>query len=616
MKHIKKNLIQALLWLMLGLVPQLAWAEVPNAINYQGYLTDSSGTPLKGTVNVTLKFWDALTGGNTIGSQKSYTNVEVNNGVFSQNVDVSDITFDKPVYVETMVNGETLAPRQLVTSVPSSQLAEQAEQDQDTLGGLNCATDQIAKWNGSAWVCADDNAASGGVTSITARSGLVANGTSQVILSVADGGITSRKLANASVNGNKIAANSITGDKISFNYAKSNSKGGAALNALNASNLSCSNCVSGSEISSGQVVKSLNGFKDNVRIAEGTGIKVEQTANTITISASASSSSLLSIDSTNYQTVTVDIDSNTVINIEEIITLQSNEDVNLGNQRFGINKMHINGGGFIGNGSQTVAFGRYSVITGGHFKDVTLDGNDVTFVGCTFEGNVEFGVGSHIIHSTLSNGSVSLNGATLSGTRIHGAIVTSGIDSIDSSYISDSSFSSVRKIVNSKVYDTILKVRIAVGNDVDDSKITLSANAAVFTGNTCERTTLKIPDTSDGQITVSGNVFSDRHAKEEGVIVINANSSWYRNFLISGNNFKIQSTDSQAILITGSPTGTYQILKISGNTFVNGQNAIIHVGNFKTVVTDNLVYKTSKGIGMKHNDGYSWVPDNSNLNIP
>jgi len=155
MKHIKNNLRQALLLLMLGLIPQIAWAEVPNVINYQGYLTDSSGSPLKGTVNVTLTFWDAPTGGNTLGSPKSYPNVEVNNGVLSQNVDVSDITFDNPVYVETTVNGETLTPRQLVTSVPSAHFAKQAEQDQDTLAGLNCAKDQIAKWNGSAWVCAN-----------------------------------------------------------------------------------------------------------------------------------------------------------------------------------------------------------------------------------------------------------------------------------------------------------------------------------------------------------------------------------------------------------------------------------------------------------------------------
>ncbi|RKZ41692.1 MAG: hypothetical protein DRQ49_04220 [Gammaproteobacteria bacterium] len=155
MKPIKKNLIQAVLWLMLGLVPQLAWAEVPNVINYQGYLTDSSGDPLEGTVNVTLTFWNALSGGTAIGSPKSYTNVNVNNGVFSQNVNVSDITFDQSVYVETTVNGETLAPRQLITSVPTSHLTKQAEQDQDTLAGLNCAKDQIPKWDSSTWTCAD-----------------------------------------------------------------------------------------------------------------------------------------------------------------------------------------------------------------------------------------------------------------------------------------------------------------------------------------------------------------------------------------------------------------------------------------------------------------------------
>ena len=155
MKSIKKNLIQALLWLMLGLTPQFAWAEVPNVINYQGYLTDSSGSPLEGTVNVTLTFWNALSGGTAIGSPKSYTNVKMNNGVFSQNVNVSDITFDKPVYVETTVNGETLAPRQLITSVPTSHLTKRAEQDKDTLAGLNCAKNQIPKWDSSAWTCAN-----------------------------------------------------------------------------------------------------------------------------------------------------------------------------------------------------------------------------------------------------------------------------------------------------------------------------------------------------------------------------------------------------------------------------------------------------------------------------
>jgi len=152
---IKKNLSKTVCCLMLGLAPPLAWADVSSMLNYQGHLTDKAGTPVDKTVDVTLTFWNAQTGGSTLGSPKSYIGVQVNNGVFSQNIDVSDITFDKPVYLETTVDGETLKPRQLVTSVPSTLLAQEAEQDQDTLGQLTCSKDQIVKWNGSKWVCAD-----------------------------------------------------------------------------------------------------------------------------------------------------------------------------------------------------------------------------------------------------------------------------------------------------------------------------------------------------------------------------------------------------------------------------------------------------------------------------
>lgn len=33
----------------------------------------------------------------------------------------------------------------------------EAQPDQDTLGGLNCATGQVAKWSGADWACGDDN---------------------------------------------------------------------------------------------------------------------------------------------------------------------------------------------------------------------------------------------------------------------------------------------------------------------------------------------------------------------------------------------------------------------------------------------------------------------------
>lgn len=139
----KKTLLLSLLCASLGLTSPLVSADISNLVNYQGSLTDNTGQPIDGTVNLTLTLWDALTGGSVVGNAKSYDNVDVKNGLFSLNVDVGDTTFDRPLYVETTVNGETLSPRQLVTGTPPYWV------------GLNCTTDQIIKWDGSAWVCAD-----------------------------------------------------------------------------------------------------------------------------------------------------------------------------------------------------------------------------------------------------------------------------------------------------------------------------------------------------------------------------------------------------------------------------------------------------------------------------
>ncbi|BAO43298.1 hypothetical protein [Thiolapillus brandeum] len=53
--------------------------------------------------------------------------------------------------------------------------------DDDTLGGLSCASGQVAKWNGGAWACAaDDTGGSGGgdITGVAAGTGLTGGGTS------------------------------------------------------------------------------------------------------------------------------------------------------------------------------------------------------------------------------------------------------------------------------------------------------------------------------------------------------------------------------------------------------------------------------------------------------
>lgn len=146
MKLLKKKLNLLLLWLALSFTSSLAIADT-SMINYQGYLSDNTGQALDGTANISLSFWNALTNGSQMGATKSFPNTEVNNGLFSQYVNVSDVNFDGDVYIEITVNGETLTPRQLVTNVQSSV--------QDILSTLDCAADQIIQSTGDSWACAN-----------------------------------------------------------------------------------------------------------------------------------------------------------------------------------------------------------------------------------------------------------------------------------------------------------------------------------------------------------------------------------------------------------------------------------------------------------------------------
>lgn len=62
----------------------------------------------------------------------------------------------------------TFRPLNNITRAESAVLAQRGYElaeanDDDTLAGLSCTTDQIAMWNGSAWVCAADGAGADGV---------------------------------------------------------------------------------------------------------------------------------------------------------------------------------------------------------------------------------------------------------------------------------------------------------------------------------------------------------------------------------------------------------------------------------------------------------------------
>jgi len=93
----------------------------PNLINYQGTLTDAAGVPLEGSVSLTFKLFDAETEGTELWSETQPVQVQL--GVYS--VLLGSVSPFGPTlfdadnrWLEIVISGEALSPRQQVASVP------------------------------------------------------------------------------------------------------------------------------------------------------------------------------------------------------------------------------------------------------------------------------------------------------------------------------------------------------------------------------------------------------------------------------------------------------------------------------------------------------------------
>lgn len=150
---------------LLTFIPVSGYSAVPQTINYQGYLTDSDGNPIDGTVQMTFSIYDSETADKDSWIWQQPQTVDVTGGVYNvvlgggATPNPIDLTFDIQYWlgIKVETNNE-MTPRTALTSTGYAFRAKSVEIDSDTMNDLNCANGEVAKWNGITWVCAaDDN---------------------------------------------------------------------------------------------------------------------------------------------------------------------------------------------------------------------------------------------------------------------------------------------------------------------------------------------------------------------------------------------------------------------------------------------------------------------------
>lgn len=135
-----RNVLGGVLVAVLVMGGEQASAAVPSTIHYQGrlLLNDATPTPFDGDLPLQAIIWDGATAGTQLWTE-TWASVAVTDGVFHlvlgslSPIPASVFQSGQPVWLEMIVDGEVISPREELTSSQWSHMAESA----DLLGGLS-----------------------------------------------------------------------------------------------------------------------------------------------------------------------------------------------------------------------------------------------------------------------------------------------------------------------------------------------------------------------------------------------------------------------------------------------------------------------------------------------
>jgi hypothetical protein len=133
-KRMRRGTARAGLSLLLAGFAASAGAQVPQDATFRGRLVDAAGTPRPGPVDIELRVFDAETAGTQLYSEQHLATALDVTGAFSVQLGLGTSPTGGPFdaalfsdpnrFLEVVVDGQVLTPRQIIAAVPWAMVAE------------------------------------------------------------------------------------------------------------------------------------------------------------------------------------------------------------------------------------------------------------------------------------------------------------------------------------------------------------------------------------------------------------------------------------------------------------------------------------------------------------